>query len=292
MASTFSPPQAASSLLAIDPAEFHRHFGLRAFGIKHHLSDHPLFAIERLLELARYLPEDRVEYNAGDVPMSLDPGQTPRTGLSPEETIRRIAECRSWLVLKNIERHPDYERLLHQCLTEVEALGHPDTRQIGLREAFVFISSPDAITPYHIDPEWNFLLQIRGIKYMHVYPADDSTLLSDLELEAFYSGGHRNLQFKEEFRDRERRFELHPGEGVHVPVTAPHWVQNGPEVSISFSITFQTRKSERRSVVYRVNQALRQRGWKPTRFGVSSWRDTLKYQVYRAGRKVGLWGRE
>ena len=58
-----------------------------------------------------------------------------------------------------------------------------------------------------------------------------------------------------------------PGDGVHVPVTAPHWVKNGPEVSVSFSITFQTRASERRGIVYRVNHALRQRGLKPPPVG-------------------------
>ena len=33
-----------------------------------------------------------------------------------------------------------------------------------MREAFIFISSPNTVTPYHMDPEYNFLLQIRGTK--------------------------------------------------------------------------------------------------------------------------------
>ena len=32
--------------------------------------------------------------------------------------------------------------------------------------------------------------------------------------------------------------ELLPGQGVHIPVDAPHWVRNGPVVSVSLNINF------------------------------------------------------
>lgn len=272
--------------LDIAPEEFRAKFGQQPFLVRHHLVGHPLFELSRIMELAQYLPEDRVEYNAGEMPIGIDPTLTPRTGLSADETIRRIEECKSWLVLKNIERHPDYAALLRECLQEVEAFGHPDARDIDHREAFLFLSSPGSVTPYHIDPEWNFLLQVRGQKFMTVFPADDRTLLSDQELERFYSGAHRNLVYKDEYADRGTLFELNPGEGLHVPVTAPHWVRNGPEVSVSFSITFQTRSSERRGIIYRVNHALRQWGLNPPPVGHSPWRDNLKYQGYRVVRRL------
>jgi hypothetical protein len=277
---------APTAQLDFDRAEFRQSFGVRPFQVRHHLMNHPLFEIDRLLQLARALPEHRVEYNGGDLPVSVDPAKTPRTGLSAEETIRRIAECRSWLVLKNVELDSDYRDLLYGCLNEVERLQHPDANQIDLREGFIFLSSPGAVTPYHMDPEWNFLLQIRGQKTMHVFPAEDRSLLSEVELERFYSGAHRNLVFKDEYQTRAQTFELNPGDGVHVPVTAPHWVQVGPEVSVSFSITFQTRKSERRGIIYRVNHAMRQRGWRPTPVGQSCWRDEMKYFGYRVMRRL------
>jgi hypothetical protein len=276
----------STTLLDIDRVEFARSFGQRPFRVRHHLADHPLFQIDRLLNLAKALPEHRVEYNAGDLAVNMDPAKTPRTGLSSAETIQRIAECRSWLVLKNIELDAEYRELLYRCLNEVEALGHPDARQIDHREGFIFVSSPNAVTPYHIDPEWNFLLQVRGVKLMHVFPSDDRELLSEESLERFYSGAHRNLVFKDEFQAKAESFELQPGEGVHVPVTAPHWVSNGPEVSISFSITFQTRVSERRGIIYRVNHGLRSRGWKPSPVGQSTLRDGVKYFGYRVMRRL------
>src|SRR6478609_2674154 len=91
-------PAATRGLLDIDAAEFAANFNRGPFLIGHRLADHPLFALPRLLELARTLPEKNVEYNAGEVPVSCDPSQTPRTGLSIEETVRRIEECKSWMV--------------------------------------------------------------------------------------------------------------------------------------------------------------------------------------------------
>ena len=79
-----------------------------------------------------------------------------------------------------MERDPEYAALLDACLGEVEALGHADARQIDHREAFVFVSSPGSVTPYHIDPEWNFLLQVRGSKTITVFPAGDPSILSEV----------------------------------------------------------------------------------------------------------------
>src|SRR5262249_8959302 len=216
--------------LDLQPQEFHEKFGLRPFLMRHHLAGHPLFELPKIMELARFLPEDRVEYNAGEMSIGIDPNLTPHTGLSAEETIRRINECKSWMVLKNIERHPAYGELLRECLQEVEGLGHHDARDIGHREAFLFLSSPGSVTPYHIDPACNSLMQHPGQKSMTVVPADDRTLLGEEELERFYSGAHRNLIYKDEYAARGTLFEMNPGDGLHVPVTAPHWVKNGPEV--------------------------------------------------------------
>src|SRR4051812_44391072 len=98
-----TPATAATPLLDIDAADFRACFDRRPFLIRHHLCDHPLFALPRLLELARTLPPENVEYNAGQLPVTCDPSLTPRNGLSIEETVRRIAECKSWMVLKYVE---------------------------------------------------------------------------------------------------------------------------------------------------------------------------------------------
>jgi ribosomal protein L16 Arg81 hydroxylase len=264
-------------LVAFDATEFQNHFNRRPFFVRHQLCDHPLFELSRLVELARELPEKLVEYNAGDLPVSQDPNKTPRNGLSPEETIRRIEECRSWLVLKNVELQPEYAELLDQCLAPVRRY----IPVMTLAECFIFVSSPGAVTPYHIDPEYNFLLQIRGSKTIHMFDPTDPEVLNEPALEAFYCGASRNLVLDERLADRAWVNELKPGFGLHFPITAPHWVKNGPEVSISFSITFRDEASDRREVLYRINSRLRKLGIKPKPVGTSAASDGAKYAVFR-----------
>lgn len=293
---TAAPAAAADgkhALLEIDPAAFREHFDRRPFLIGHRLVGHPLFELPRLLQLAKSLPETCVEYNAGNLPISVDPSQTPRTGLSAEETIRRIAECKSWMALKYVENDPAYQDLLQRCLAEVRVHSEPLAPGMMQAEGFIFVTSPGSVTPYHMDPEHNFLLQVRGRKFVHLFDPRDRSLLSEEELERFYDGAHRNMQFREENRAKAWVFDLQPGQGLHFPVTAPHWVQNGDEVSVSFSITFRTPDLERRGAVHNVNAWLRRRGWRPAPAGQHPWRDGLKYNAYRLWRRAArLLGRK
>src|SRR5499427_10821380 len=118
-----SDPIVAARFLDIDPETFRTHFNRKPFLFRHHVADQPLFKLTRLAELARTLPPSVVEYNAGKVPVSLpDWENTPYTGLSAEETVRRIEECGSWMVLKRAEADPQCLRLLNQCLDDVEPM--------------------------------------------------------------------------------------------------------------------------------------------------------------------------
>ena len=253
------------------------------FLLHHRLVGHPLFELPRLIELAGTLPEDQVEYNSGDLPVTQDPLKTPRNGLSIRETIQRIEECRSWMVLKNVEVDPSYRQLLDLCL-EPLAEFVPD---LCTREAFVFVSSPGAVTPCHIDHECNFLLQIVGTKTVRMLPPNDPTVLQETDLERFYGGASRNLlRLDSQMQERARTFELTPGLGLHFPVTAPHWVTNGPAVSISFSITFHTSYSDRREILYRMNHKLRALGFHPRPVGRSQSADKVKYALFKAARSI------
>jgi hypothetical protein len=277
------------SLFAIHYATFNAHFDRTTFLLPHHLCGHELFSLARLVELSKRLPAAQVEYNAGEVPVGLDPARTPRNGLSPEETIRRIAECRSWLVLKNVERDPEYRLLLEACLAEVRAISTRLTEGMRDPHAFIFVSSPGAVTPYHMDPEENFLLQIRGTKTMSVFDRADRSVVSEPQIERFFTGAHRNLTWREDFQRRARTFDLRPGVALHVPFASPHWVQNGPEVSISFSITFNTRASMRTLHAHQMNARLRRWGVVPVPVGRSALRDSLKQLISRASARAGRW---
>jgi hypothetical protein len=281
-----------AGVLDIDPEIFRTHFNRRPFLFRHSLSDHPLFKLPRLAELAKTLPPGIVEYNAGKIPVSLpDWENTPYTGLSAEETVRRIDECGSWLVLKRAEYDRQCLRLLNACLDEIQPMSEPIEPGMCEREAAIFVTSPSSITPYHIDHEINFLLQMRGSKTIYVFSSSDREVLSEQDLEKHFSGAaiHRNLAFSERHQERARVFELKQGYGLHIPTTDPHWVKNGNGVSISFSAGFKTRASIQRGKVYNLNGRLRKLGLDPTPYGRSAWLDALKNRASRIWNRAGRW---
>lgn len=281
-----SSPVSTSPLLNITPDEFAANFNQQPFLIGHKLCDHPLFQVERILDLAQTLPSECIEYNAGNLPVSIEHSQTPMNGLSPEETIRRIAECQSWMVLKYVEKNREYNELLHQCLEEVRQ--HSEKLYPGMcgAQAFLFLTSPNSVTPYHIDPEHNFLLQVRGSKTVHLYDGRVRTLLTEEELEKFYADRGRNMVHRPEFEANSWTYDLQSGSGLHFPVTYPHWVQNGPDVSISFSITFRTPDLDRRRTLYAMNDRLRRYGLRPSPVGQRPLRDSLLFNGCRVARRV------
>lgn len=279
-------PASSPVLLELNPIDFEEHFSRRPFLIGHRLCGHPLFETERILELARTLPERNIEYNSGDIPISMEAGHTPRNGLTPEETIRRIRDCRSWLVLKYVEQDRDYADLLNECLQELKV--HTEGIAPGMTQpqAFLFVTSPESVTPYHIDPEHNFLLQIRGTKQIRMLDGTDRSIVSEEDLENFYADKGRNLSLRLEQMNSGWSYDLQPGQGLHFPVTFPHWVKNGDDVSISFSVTFRTPDLDRRRALYQINEHLRRHGHAPTPVGRNRLRDNLMYASFRLRRKL------
>jgi hypothetical protein len=250
--------------------------------LDHGLTDHPLLQLDALAALAQRIRPVDAEYNRGDLPVGIDPDETPSNGLSAEETIRSIEQCGSWMVLKFVEQDPLYRALLAETLGELEGVVRPSTGAMLKQEAFIFISSPGAVTPFHFDPEHNILLQIRGSKVMTIFPAADEALVSGEQHEAFHNGGHRNLAWRDDFAAHGREFPLAPGQAVYVPVKSPHWVKNGPDVSISFSITWRSEWSFREEYARRMNALLRKSGLSPASPKRYPHQNHLKSLGYRA----------
>lgn len=256
----------------LDPGAPHRPFGLR-----HRLVGHPLLTVDALLELCRRLPPAQVEWNAGDMPATTNRNDVPMNGLSAEETVRRIAECRSWMALKNVEADPAYRALVDDLLDAVAVATRRTLPGLCRRQGFIFLSSPGAVTPLHADPEHNILHQVAGTKVVRMWDPRNPEYIRDEEMEAFFAGAGDYRGFAPRPPARvEFETELRPGDALHFPYMAPHWVQNGPEVSISLSTTWQSRYARRKVSVHCFNARLRRRGLRPRAFGERPWADGLK----------------
>jgi hypothetical protein len=254
--------------------------------LHHDLRSHPLLALDALAELGEALPARSIEYNKGDLPIGVD-GKPGGNGLTIGETIRNVATSGSWAVLKNIEQNPAYAALLADLLGEIEPDIVRKTGRMLKTQGFIFVSSPDAVTPYHFDPEHNILLQIEGSKKMTVFPAGDARFAPDEVHEAYHTGGARELKWDDAFLAEGQPFELHPGNAIFVPVMAPHFVRNGPVPSISLSITWRSEWSFAEADARAFNKWLRRFGVSPSAPGRWPSTNGAKAYAWRAMRRLG-----
>jgi hypothetical protein len=268
---------------------FAAHYPEQPHILTHSLTSHPLLEIEALAGLAEKLPITSVEYNRGDLPIGVD-GKPGSNGLTIAETIRRVAEAQSWAVLKNIEQVPAYRDLLLGLLEEIRPEIEAATGAMLTPQGFIFVSSPNSVTPYHFDPEHNILLQIRGHKVMTQFPAGDTRFVPDEAHETYHSGGPRELQWDDSFLKHGTEFPLAPGEALFVPVMAPHFVRNGPAPSVSLSITWRSEWSYRESDARVLNAILRKRGFSPKAPGRWPQQNFAKAYALRIMRRLGLTG--
>jgi hypothetical protein len=231
--------------------------------LSHHLGEHPLLAIEALARLGEALPPSSVEYNKGDLPVGIDPSLVPANGLSIGDTIRMVETSGSWAVLKNIEQDSQYNALLLGLLAELKPDIEAKTGRMLRPQGYIFVSSPNAVTPYHFDPEHNILLQLRGSKIMTQFPAGDTRFAPDTTHEGYHTGGHRNLLWRDELAADGTEWPLEAGDALFVPVMAPHHVKNGNAVSISLSITWRSDWSFAEADARAFNGVLRKAGLRP-----------------------------
>lgn len=253
--------------------------------LSHNLPQHELLTLDSLAGLAAHLPESSVEYNRGDLPLGID-GKPAPTGLSIADTIRHIATSNSWAVLKNIEQSPGYRELLLALLEELRPAIEARTGAMLRPQGYVFISSPNAVTPYHFDPEHNILLQLVGSKVMTQFPAGNPRFAPDITHEAYHTGGARELRWNDDLADGGTEFALQAGQAVYVPVMAPHFVRNGPTSSISLSITWRSDWSFAEADARAFNHRLRRLGLNPRAPGRWPADNRLKSLACRALRRL------
>jgi hypothetical protein len=261
-----------------------RDFPHRPFAIRHRLAGHPLLTLPRIAQLAAELPRDLIEYNSGQVAISQDPDATPSIDLDPVEAVKSIETAGTWMVLKRLENSPEYRQLLEDALLSVaRARGCNSLLDAGFEqiEGFLFVSSPNSTTPFHLDSEDNFFVQIHGEKFFTIFDNTDRGIVSEDEIERSMTQ-HRNLKYDERFASRGIEFQLSAGDGCYVPYQWPHWVRTTGSHSISLAITWKTRQVRRLNDLRIFNSMLRGIGLPQPPPGVQPVRDALKLAFYRS----------
>lgn len=267
-------------IIKTDAQNFREKFNRSPFIFSHNLTGHPLFEVPRLVELSNSLLSKGKKENV--LCMLSDSSAQQKWGDLPQkeqvvEAIADIEESGTLIFLKGVHLDLEYKALLDKCLGEFEELTSvPLGAEITWSMATIIISSPRSFTPYHIDHESNFLFQIQGEKEVYLFDPDDRSVLTEQEIEEYYTGNFQSAIYKEENQNKANIYNLIPGKGVHQPPRSPHWVKNGNNVSISLSINFCMQSIDWQAKVYQINHYLRKLGLEPTPPGRSSLQDSLK----------------
>jgi hypothetical protein len=279
------PTQATSSESApfanhiIPSPVFKKEFNKHPFLFQHNLADHPLFSLSRLYDLALETREKRPQELYYDTGHNVPVGQRwSEMGARPpiEEAFDRIDDAGSWISIHQAQRDPAYAQVFYECMRELESQTGQDFKKLmRVEDALIFITSPNRTTTYHIDRECNFLLQVSGSKTIYMFDQRDKEVLPETEIEKFWSVDNNAATYKPQLQDRSTPYRLVPGNGIHIPINDPHWLQNDNNVSISLSVNF-TMKDKERANVYRANYLLRKAGLQPAPPFKSALKDGIK----------------
>jgi hypothetical protein len=276
--------QTTTAVLDIDSAEFGEAFARRSLAVRHGLSDHPLFTLDAIAELADRLPPESVRRERHDLPLAnagfgyVDVGVGP-----PSESIRNVETSGIRVSLRDIQEVPEYAEVINECLDQVEGLVAEREGGMTRRAGYLFISAPASTTPMHFDVEHSFLLQVKGMKRVSVATMYDDTVARHRELDRYIDG--EECDFEAMQRTAVTTL-IEPGSGVYLPSYVPHWVETEAGISISFSIPFFTAHTEQVEGVSRINKRLRQLHLSPRPPGISERVDHGKLMAFRTLQKL------
>jgi ribosomal protein L16 Arg81 hydroxylase len=138
--------------------------------------------------------------------------------------------------------------------------------------AFVFVSSPNSVTPVHFDIEHSLLMQVSGSKTVSI-GRFESDAARRHEIDRYWDGSHGRI---ETLQPEVAAYTLTPGRAVYIPPGTPHWVHNGPDISLSVTLTYFTTATVRENRIENFNARLRRRHVKPREPGRSTTVDAAK----------------
>lgn len=266
-------------------------FNKEPFIFKHSLESCSLLSFTTLAETILKLPKSHVYFSSGnvDVTANLD---TAHKLYRPEMTLgdafANIETSGAFVMVREPESDPIFKEIFNDLIADVNKFaGNIDPGLDGFK-LYLFIASPESVTPFHIDRYSTFLFQLQGHKDVNVWTPWEKSLISDLELEQFFSFKEGfSPELKDGHLDTTVINHIHPGEAVHIPFVSPHWIKNSAEVSVSLSIIFNSKRTAN------IADALRFNNWYRKKFNISAApvnnsriRDAFKASIYKLYQSV------
>jgi hypothetical protein len=242
----------------------------------HDLHRDDRLTLASVADLADRLPRRSVIADTAAQPLLVPQGGPPRGALErPGDVIRDLHHANAWLTLLNVEADPAMAELMNAQLDQLEAGMIARQGKRGMmrrRVAFVFVSSPNSVTPVHFDIEHSLLMQVSGSKTVSI-GRFESDAVRRREFDRYWDGSHGRI---EDLPPEVATYTMAPGRAVYIPPGTPHWVHNGPDISLSVTLTYFTAATVRQNRIEDFNALLRRRHVKPREPGHSAAVDTVK----------------
>ena len=255
----------------------------RSVGFVHDLHHDDRLTLAAVADLADRLPRRSVIADTATQPLLVPQGGPPRGVLErPGDVIRDLRNANAWLTLLMVEEDPGMADLMNTHLDQLESgISAKQGKRVKMRKrvAFVFVSSPNSVTPVHFDIEHSLLMQVSGCKTVSV-GRFESDATRRHEFDRYWNGSHGRI---EDLQPEVASYTMTPGRAVYIPPGTPHWVHNGPDISLSVTLTYFTAATVRENRVENFNAKLRRRNLNPREPGRSAAVDTAKVCA------LGLW---
>ncbi len=252
---------------------FDEGFPERTVEFTHDLHLHHRLTLSSVADLADRLPRESVIYDTAAQPMLVPSGGPPRGALAqPGDVIRNLDAANAWLTLLNVEDDPGMAELMHAYLDELESGIVAEQGRMRNRVAFVFVSSPNSVTPVHFDIEHSLLMQVSGRKTVSI-GRFESAAARRHEIDRYWDGSHGRIETQP---PQVAAYTLTPGRAVYIPPGTPHWVHNGADSSLSVTLTYFTAATVRENRIEDFNSYLRRRHLNAREPGQSTIVDTAK----------------
>ena len=265
-------------------------FPRRSVGFIHDLHLDERLTLASVADLADRLPRRSVIADTAAQPLLVPQGGPPRGALErPGDVIRDLRNANAWLTLLNVEEDPGMAELMNTQLDQLESgmIARQGNKRgkMHRRVAFVFVSSPNSVTPDHYDIEHSLLMQVSGQKTVSI-GRFQSDAVRRREFDRYWDGSHGRI---ENLPPEVAAYTLTPGQAVYIPPGTPHWVHNGPDISLSVTLTYFTAATIRENRIEDFNSHLRRRHLNPREPGRSAVVDTAKVcamGVWAVGRRL------
>jgi hypothetical protein len=143
----------------------------------------------------------------------------------------------------------------------------------------LYLAAAGAVSRFHADPSHNLVHQVTGTREVHVFSPRDERLIDAATRPKVFLVRGEFPRYRAECEPSAQRLEIGPGQAVYLPLLAGHWLVNGPEPSISYTISLRTPEVLREKLCHRFDARMAHLGIHHAPYGSHPLRERCKASV-------------